>query len=121
VEQQAVQAPVCQRMAGRFRCPRQSGAGRTSIRWDGASAANWQIFLDTDQNSKTGYNGGAFSVGAEYMFATEAGTGRLWQYTGTGTDWSWKEIAAACRARPSPIPAFRLRASIRQAWAARRQ
>jgi len=94
VEQQAVQAPFASAWPDAFDAQGNRAPGRTSIRWDGASAANWQIFLDTDQNSKTGYNGGGISVGAEYMFANEGSTGRLWQYTGTGADWSWKEIAA---------------------------
>ncbi|MGD0161007.1 MAG: spherulation-specific family 4 protein [Candidatus Sulfotelmatobacter sp.] len=94
VEQQAVQAPFASAWPDAFDAQGNRAPGRTSIRWDGASADNWQIFLDTDQNAKTGYDGGGISVGAEYMFANDGSTGRLWQYTGTGADWSWKEIAA---------------------------
>jgi hypothetical protein len=65
--------------------PRALGrGGRTSIRWGGARA--WQIFLDTDQNSKTGYNGGGIAVGAEYMFEADGGIAHLLRYAGTGTD-----------------------------------
>lgn len=94
VEQQDVQAPFASAWPDSFNAQGDRALGRTSIRWDGASAANWQIFLDTDQNSKTGYNGGGIAVGAEYMFETEDGTARLWKYTGTGADWSWTEVAA---------------------------
>jgi hypothetical protein len=93
VEQQGVQAPFASAWRDSFDDQGARMRGRTSIRWGGASA-NWQIFLDTDQNSKTGYNGGGIVVGAEYMFETEGGTARLWQYAGAGTDWNWTEVAA---------------------------
>jgi hypothetical protein len=94
VEQQAVQAPFASAWPDSFDSQGARLRGRTSIRWEGAGAANWQIFLDTDQNSKTGYNGGGLAVGAEYMFESEKGTARLWQYAGTGTDWNWTEVGA---------------------------
>jgi hypothetical protein len=94
VKQQAVQAPFASAWPDSFDSQGARLRGRTSIRWEGAGAANWQIFLDTDQNSKTGYNGGGITVGAEYMFETGSGTPRLWQYAGTGTDWNWTEVAA---------------------------
>jgi hypothetical protein len=94
VEQQAVQAPFASAWPDSFDDQGARVRGRTSIRWGGASAANWQIFLDTDQNSKTGYNGGGIAVGAEYMFETEGSTAHLWRYAGTGTDWNWTEVAA---------------------------
>ena len=94
VEQQAVQAPFASAWPDSLDSQGARLRGRTSIRWSGASTANWQIFLDTDQNSKTGYHGGGIAVGAEYMFETDNGTARLWQYTGTGVDWSWTEVAA---------------------------
>jgi hypothetical protein len=93
VEQQVVQAPFASAWPDSIDAQGARAHGRTSIRWNGA-AANWQIFLDTDQNSKTGYNGGGIAVGAEYMFETESGTARLWQYAGTGKDWNWTEVAA---------------------------
>ncbi len=93
VEQQAVQAPFASAWPDSLDSQGARLRGRTSIRWSGASTANWQIFLDTDQNSKTGYHGGGIAVGAEYMFETDNGTARLWQYTGTGVDWSWTEVA----------------------------
>jgi hypothetical protein len=94
VKEQGVQAPFASAWPDSFDAHGAAAPGRTSIRWDGVSASNWQIFLDTDQNSRTGYNGGGIAVGAEYMFDTEDGTPSLWQFTGTGTDWNWKKVAA---------------------------
>jgi len=94
VAQQAVQAPFAYAWPDSFDSQDARLRGRTSIRWSGTGAANWQIFLDTDQNSKTGYHGSDIAVGAEYTFESDNGTARLWQYTGTGTDWSWTEVAA---------------------------
>ena len=94
VKGQAVQAPFASAWPDSFDAHGAAAPGRTSIRWNGTSSSNWQVFLDTDQNSKTGYNGGGIAVGAEYMFESESGTASLWQYTGTGTDWNWKKVAA---------------------------
>jgi hypothetical protein len=94
VKEQAVQAPFASAWPNSFNAQGGRALGRTSIRWSGASAASWQIFLDTDQNSKTGYNGGGIAVGAEYMFEGDGGTAHLLRYTGTGTDWNWMEVAA---------------------------
>lgn len=34
-------------------------------------------------------------MGAEYMLqAADTGGAQLWRYTGSGTDWSWTEVAA---------------------------
>ncbi|WMP18689.1 copper amine oxidase [Thiothrix lacustris] len=43
----------------------------------------YQVYLDTDSNTSSGYQNGA--VGAEYML--EGST--LWRYTGDGSSWSW--------------------------------
>jgi hypothetical protein len=94
VEQQAVQAPFASSWPDSLDPQGARMRGRTSIRWNSANPDNWQIFLDTDQNAKTGYNGGGVSVGAEYLFETENGTAHLLRYTGTGTDWNWTEVAA---------------------------
>jgi hypothetical protein len=94
VKEQAVQSPFANAWPGSFDDQGARAPGRTSIRWNGASSSNWQIFLDTDQNSKTGYSGGGIAVGADYMFESDEGTTSLLQYTGTGTDWNWKKIAA---------------------------
>ncbi|MGA7294926.1 MAG: spherulation-specific family 4 protein [Terriglobales bacterium] len=94
VKHQGVQAPFASAWPDSFDPRGARLLGRTSIRWDGGGAANWQIFLDTDQNAKTGYNGGGIAVGAEYLFETDGSTARLWRYAGTGTDWNWREVAA---------------------------
>ncbi|MGQ9833438.1 MAG: hypothetical protein ACUVRJ_06530, partial [Candidatus Villigracilaceae bacterium] len=47
----------------------------------------FQVFLDTDQSVKTGYQIGG--IGAEFLVEGSA----LFEYTGTGKDWSWKELA----------------------------
>jgi Spherulation-specific family 4 len=94
VKDQAVQAPFATAWPKSLDTQWNPARGRTSIRWSGSRASNWQIFLDTDQNSKTGYTGGGIAAGAEYMLENDGGTAHLSKYTGTGTDWKWKEIAA---------------------------
>ncbi len=94
VEQQAVQAPFASAWPDSFDDQGVRTQGRTSIRWSGATAGSWQIFLDTDQNSKTGYTGGGIAVGAEYLLVAEGGTAHLLRYAGTGTDWNWAEVGA---------------------------
>ena len=102
MKEQAVQSPFANAWPGSFDDQGARSPGRTSIRWNGASSIEpGKIFLDTDQNSKTGYSGGGIAVGAEYMFESDEGTTSLLQYTGTGTDWNWEENCGACRARPS--------------------
>jgi len=46
----------------------------------------WNIYLDTDKQSVTGYN---FELlGADYLLQGKS----LYQYTGTGQDWSWNYL-----------------------------
>jgi spherulation-specific family 4 protein len=92
VEQQAVQSPSAVAWPGSFDDDGARAPGRTSIRWSGVSSS-WQIFLDTDQNSKTGYNS-SIAVGAECMLEADGGTAHLLRYAGTGTDWNWSEVPA---------------------------
>jgi hypothetical protein len=94
VDQQAVQAPFASAWPDSVDGQGARLRGRTSIRWSGANAAKWRIFLDTDRNPKTGYHGGGVAVGAEFMFDAEGGTARLWRYAGTGSDWNWTEMSA---------------------------
>ena len=54
--------------------------------------ANYQLFLDTDNDSNgTGeYTGGLWSAtGINYMLEN----GSLYEYTGSGSNWSWNKIA----------------------------
>lgn len=68
---------------------------RTSFRWSAARGAEWQLFLDTDQNSTTGYRDPQLAVGADYYLdVTSAGAAHLFRYTGNGTTWSWTEVPA---------------------------
>ena len=62
---------------------RNDGDINTNLFWP------WQVFLDTDKISTTGYQAGN-NVGAEYMLQ---GAG-LYQYIGTGADWSWQYISS---------------------------
>lgn len=48
----------------------------------------WQVYIDTDGNSATGYQT-RYGLGAEYIIEASD----LMQYTGTGNDWSWNVIA----------------------------
>jgi len=52
----------------------------------------YNLYIDTDSNMATGYVGGAgsFPVGADYLVQGST----LYQYAGTGTDWSWAYIAS---------------------------
>jgi hypothetical protein len=69
--------------------------GRVSIRWRAVSGQNWQVFVDADQNAKTGYHDNQLAIGAEILFeGTAGGAAQLWRYTGSGTDWNWTPLAA---------------------------
>jgi hypothetical protein len=94
VKHQGVQAPFASAWPDSFDPRGARVLGRTSIRWGGEGTANWQIFLDTDQSSKTGYTGGGIAVGAEYMLEIDGGVIHLSRYAGTGTDWNWTEVAS---------------------------
>ena len=48
----------------------------------------WQVFFDTDALSETGYKIGT-SVGGDFMLQGR----RIYKYTGTGKNWSWKNVA----------------------------
>jgi hypothetical protein len=68
---------------------------RVSFRWRAVNGVVWEIFLDTDQNSQTGYHGGNLAVGAEYMFAgSSLADAHVYRYAGSGTDWNWNEVSA---------------------------
>lgn len=53
-------------------------------------------YMDTDQSQGTGYLGSSnnFPVGADYMIQGY----NLWQYTGSGTNWSWNYVTPLWRA-----------------------
>jgi hypothetical protein len=60
-----------------------------NIDFDHAGAA-YNIFLDTDQKTTTGFRGstGEFPIGADYL--VQGAT--LFGYTGDGTNWSWTPV-----------------------------
>ena len=47
----------------------------------------WQVFLDTDNNSETGYQ--ADGIGADFILQGRS----LSKYTGTGSNWSWEALS----------------------------
>jgi hypothetical protein len=64
---------------------------RVSFRWRAVNGVTWEVFLDTDQNTGTGYRGAGLSIGADYMVqATSTGTAQLYKYTGNGTNSKWR-------------------------------
>jgi len=52
-------------------------------------AWGWQVFIDSDKQSSTGFQVGA--LGADYVLEGN----QLQKYTGTGSNWSWDTISAA--------------------------
>ncbi len=96
-EQQVVQSPFATAWPDSSDDNGQRVAGRVSVRWSSVVRSRWQIFFDTDQNAKTGYHGGGISVGAEYLLQGDSSGAALSHYTGSGTDWSWKEVSAAAQ------------------------
>lgn len=49
----------------------------------------WQVYLDTDQNSNTGFRTG--NIGADYIIEGRA----IHRYTGLGNNWNWENITVA--------------------------
>lgn len=96
-EQQVVQAPFATAWPDSFDANGLRMPGRVSVRWSSAVGTQWQVFLDTDRNTKTGYNGGGLAVGAEYLLQGDTSGAKLLRYTGSGTDWSWTEVAASAQ------------------------
>jgi hypothetical protein len=54
--------------------------------YSGTGGKFFQIFLDTDQNSITGYRNNG--IGAEFLLEN----GSLSKYIGSGTNWVWQEV-----------------------------
>lgn len=54
--------------------------------------AAYNVYLDTDRNPATGFKGssGEYSIGADYL--VQGAT--IFQYSGTGSDWSWTQLDA---------------------------
>jgi hypothetical protein len=65
-------------------------------------STNYQIFIDTDNDNSGGneYNASSWpSTGFNFM--VENGT--LWQYTGTGSNWSWNNLGAVTAVKNSTV------------------
>ncbi|MHB2155822.1 T9SS type A sorting domain-containing protein [Calditrichota bacterium GD2] len=59
----------------------------------------YHIYIDTDKNAATGLNYGWWSMGADYLVEqVSGGAPNLYQYTGTGSDWSWSFVATLSEA-----------------------
>ena len=99
VSQQGVQSPYATAFPDSSDGANGTVKGRVSIRWRAINGAVWQTFLDTDQNAGTGFRDAQLSVGAEYMLESSSfGVAKLYRYTGSGSDWSWTEVAADAEA-----------------------
>ena len=94
VAQQVVQAPYATAWPDSVTANGLRAPGRMNIRWSSTIGSRWQVFLDADQNAKTGYHGGGLALGAEYLLQADHGAAQLFRYTGSGTDWTWTEVAA---------------------------
>jgi hypothetical protein len=95
VKTQGVQAPFATSWPASNDTTGATVNARVSFRWRAVNGVVWEIFLDTDQNSQTGYHGGNLAVGAEYMFAgSSLADAHLYRYAGSGTDWNWNEVSA---------------------------
>ncbi|RVU83622.1 hypothetical protein EOL70_14940 [Leucothrix sargassi] len=60
------------------------GTINNSLRWA------WQVFIDTDANASTGFSVSP-AMGASYMVQGNS----IYQYSGSGTDWSWTYLSSA--------------------------
>ncbi|WP_146203417.1 Ig-like domain-containing protein [Leucothrix pacifica] len=67
----------------------------------------WQTYLDTDQNSSTGFKVG--NIGADFIIEGQA----IHRYTGLGTNWNWENIGVAeTAANGGPVAEIRFPRSL---------
>jgi hypothetical protein len=71
---------------------------------DGPISLNWayNLYIDTDGISSTGYNGYFLQIGADYLIQGIY----LYQYTGNGSSWSWRyvgELAVALNSNQAEL------------------
>jgi hypothetical protein len=72
-----------------------------ALAWEEA-AESWRIgtYLDTDQDTATGYHGGFLAVGAEYLLEADA----THEFTAaTQTEWGWNQTASLVRDQTSMV------------------
>jgi len=66
---------------------------------------NYQIYVDSDNNTSTGYQHASFtSSGAEYHIEN----GNLRSYTGAGTNWSWSDITTVTASKNATVAEVRV-------------
>ena len=82
-------------------------AYRNDTAIDTATWWPWQIFIDTDANIGSGFKV-ASSLGANYMIQGDA----IYQYTGSGTDWSWQYLRSLTQGVSGAIAEFKVPKSL---------
>ncbi|MGA8149448.1 MAG: spherulation-specific family 4 protein [Terriglobales bacterium] len=100
VSQQGVQAPYASFRPGSRGNDGHPLPSQVSFRWSAVNGTKWQILLDTDRNGNTGYHGPAsgLAIGADYLIEAAANGGaHLLRYTGSGSDWRWREVPGHAR------------------------
>jgi hypothetical protein len=100
VASQGVQAPYASFRPGSSDDNGNPLSSQVSFRWGAVNGTKWQIFLDTDRNRTTGYRGSGtgLAIGADYLIEAAAnGSAHLLRYTGSGSDWEWREVPAHAR------------------------
>jgi hypothetical protein len=100
VTEQGVQAPYASFRPASSDSNGNPVPGEVSFRWRAVNGTKWQIFLDTDRNTHSGYHGpdSGLAIGADYLIEAAAdGSANLFRYTGSGSDWEWHEVSAHAR------------------------
>jgi hypothetical protein len=100
VASQGVQAPYASFRPGSSDDNGNPLSSQVSFRWGAVNGTKWQIFLDTDRNRSTGYRGSGtgLAIGTDYLIEAAAnGSAHLLRYTGSGSDWEWREVPAHAR------------------------
>ncbi|MGB1309666.1 MAG: SGNH/GDSL hydrolase family protein [Leucothrix sp.] len=70
---------------------------------DTANWWSWQVYFNTDDLPSTGYQA-LDTGGAEYLLQAS----NIYQYTGTGNDWSWQFLTSVANASNGPIAEFKI-------------
>lgn len=95
IKAQGVQAPFATAWPNSSDSSGATVNARVSLRWRAINGVVWDILLDTDQNSQTGYHAPNLAVGADYLFeGSSPANAHLYRYAGSGTDWTWSEVPA---------------------------
>ena len=109
ITQQGVQAPYATAFPDSGDGHGGTANGRVSFNWRAVNGKVWDTFLDTDQNSATGYHDAQMSVGADYLLETSSlGVAKLYRYSGLGTNWNWTQVLTANAQATFPDPGLNL-------------